>query len=244
NLNTVTEAMERRAARAQRLMGRYLSHEATVEEEMKTLLKQYIDARGRNVERSRIVVELLSIDALDMAMQCLREGYENERGAGSQRESQLLEALDTLAAEKKHQEYLRALDKKNARFKELLEEYINARGKDVERKEILKRLESLEFKEGINIISNLNQEYHNIKIKGKDSKRAELLKEIIDSLKPSINLKKVENLIEMYIVAVVGKDNVLRADIVHNLHRKDSVDLAMRRFSEMRDAATEDQTRE
>ncbi|KDB57266.1 hypothetical protein [Anaplasma phagocytophilum] len=141
SLNTVTEAMARRATRAQGLVRRYLS---SPNEEMKMLLKEYIDARGKSVERSRIIGKLLSIDALDMAIKYLEERYKYERGTGSQRESQLLEALDALDIEKKREERLKELKRRNAPVKELLEEYISARGKDAERVQIIRKVRNVD----------------------------------------------------------------------------------------------------
>ncbi|UQD54629.1 hypothetical protein [Anaplasma phagocytophilum] len=231
SLNTVTEAMARRATRAQVLVRRYLS---SPNEEMKMLLQEYIDARGKSVERSRIIRKLLSIDALDMAIKYLEERYKYERGTGSQRESQLLEALDALDIEKKRKEHLKELYGKNALVKELVEKYCDVMCKDAERKEILKELKSMK---GADVMPDLFEKYY------KDPKKAELLKEIMDSLKRNMKRKKADSLIADYKTSIVDKDDVLRAEALNALLHG-YADLAMRRLSEMRDAATEDQDRE
>ncbi|KDB56250.1 hypothetical protein O997_03430 [Anaplasma phagocytophilum str. MRK] len=236
SLNTVTEAMARRATRAQGLVRRYLS---SPNEEMKMLLQEYIDARGKSVERSRIIGKLLSIDALDMAIKYLEERYKYERGTGSQRESQLLEALDALDIEKKREERLKELKRKNALVKELVGKYCDVMCKDAERKEILEELKSMK---SFDITIDLDLERS--AIKHQDSKRAELLEEIIDALEWDIELEQVDSFIADYKASVLGKDDVLRAKTLDNLRLHSYTDLAMSRLSERLDAATEDQDRE
>ncbi|AGR81949.1 coiled-coil domain-containing protein [Anaplasma phagocytophilum] len=236
SLNTVTEAMARRATRAQGLVRRYLS---SPNEEMKMLLQEYIDARGKSIERSRIIRKLLSIDALDMAIKYLEERYKYERGTGSQRELQLLEALDALDIEKKREERLKELKRKNALVKELVGKYCDVMCKDAERKEILEELKSMK---SVDITIDLDLERS--AIKHQDSKRAELLKEIIDALEWDMDLEQVDSFIADYKASVLGKDDVLRAETLDNLRLHSYTDLAMSRLSARLDAATEDQDRE
>ncbi|SCV61495.1 hypothetical protein ANAPH2_00003 [Anaplasma phagocytophilum] len=236
SLNTVTEAMERRAIRAQGLVRRYLS---SPNEEMKMLLQEYIDARGKSVERSRIIRELLSIDALDMAIKYLEERYKYERGTGSQRESQLLEALDALDIEKKREERLKELKRKNASVKELVGKYCDVMCKDAERKEILEELKSMK-----SFYITIDLDLERSAIKHQDSKRAELLKEIIDALEWDMELEQVDSFIANYTTSIANKDDVLRAETLDNLRLHNCTDIAMSSLSERLDAATEDQDRE
>ncbi|WP_231106693.1 hypothetical protein [Anaplasma phagocytophilum] len=236
SLNTVTEAMARRAIRAQGLMRRYLS---SPNEEMKMLLQEYIDARGKSVERSRIIGELLSIDALDMAIKYLEERYKYERGTGSQRESQLLEALDALDIDKKRGERLKALNGKNAFVKKLVGKYCDVMCKDAERKEILEELKSMK---SFDITIDLDLERS--AIKHQDSERAELLKEIIDALEWDMELEQVDSCIANYTTSIAEKNDVLRAETLDDIRLNSYADLAMSRLSKRLDAATEDQDRE
>ncbi|WP_196765672.1 hypothetical protein, partial [Anaplasma phagocytophilum] len=236
SLNTVTEAMARRAIRAQGLMRRYLS---SPNEEMKMLLQEYIDARGKSVERSRIIGELLSIDALDMAIKYLEERYKYERGTGSQRESQLLEALDALDIDKKRGERLKALNGKNAFVKKLVGKYCDVMCKDAERKEILEELKSMK---SFDITIDLDLERS--AIKHQDSERAELLKEIIDALEWDMELEQVDSCIANYTTSIADKNDVLRAETLDDIRLNSYADLAMSRLSKRLDAATEDQDRE
>ncbi|ANC34319.1 hypothetical protein P029_02970 [Anaplasma phagocytophilum str. Norway variant2] len=236
SLNTVTEAMARRATRAQGLVRRYLS---SPNEEMKMLLQEYIDARGKSVERSRIIEKLLSIDALDMAIKYLEERYKYERGTGSQRESQLLEALDALDIEKKRAERLKALNRKNAFVKKLVGKYCDVMCKDAERKEILEELKSMK---SFDITIDLDLERS--AIKHQDSKRAELLKEIIDALEWDMELEQVDSCIANYTTSIADKNDVLRAEALDDIRLNSYADLAMSRLSKRLDAATEDQDRE